>query len=293
MYIGEKMEHWSVRDDSPYQRHDEASSRPWWILILAGIVAAVAATYYLWPQRQELQPAQPPAAAAPEARSEAALAPRASAEPETRYPVPAAGSESAKPLPTLDNSDPMMRETVSGLVGKKAFDEMVYPSALVRRIVATVDNLPRATAPRRVMPMEAVPGAFAVLDATGEASISAANSARYAPYVRVFESLDTRALVKRYVESYPLFQRAYAELGFPKANFNDRLVEAIDDMLAAPEVSGPVKLARPKVLYQFADPELEKRSAGQKIMLRMGPENAARVKAKLREIRRELTTLSR
>jgi hypothetical protein len=132
-----------------------------------------------------------------------------------------------------------------------------------------------------------------VLDASGEAAISAANSARYVPYVRVLESLDTPALIKRYVESYPLFQRAYVELGFPNANFNDRLVAAIDDMLAAPEVSGPVKLVRPKVLYQFADPELESRSAGQKIMLRMGGENAARVKAKLREIRRELTRLDR
>jgi len=285
------MEQWSVRDDSPYRQDAEPSSNSRWILIAAGIVVAVVGTYYLWPQRQETQqPAQPPAAAAPEARSEAP-APQASTEaPGTRFPVPAPAGEPAKPLPTLDNSDPMMRESVSELVGRKAFEEMVYPSALIRRIVATVDNLPRATAPRRVMPLEPVPGAFSVLDAGGEATISAANSARYAPYVRVFESLDARALTKRYVQSYPLFQRAYAELGFPNANFNDRLVEAIDDMLAAPEASGPVKLVRPKVLYQFADPELQSRSAGQKIMLRMGPENAARVKAKLREIRRELTS---
>jgi len=286
------MEQWSARDDSPYQRPVESSSNPWWLLLVAGIVASVAAAYYFWPERQ--QPQQPPAAAAPEARSEAP-APQASAEPATRYPVPApaTASEPTKPLPTLDNSDPMMRDTVTGLVGRKTFEEMVYPSAIIRRIVATVDNLPRETAPRRVMPLEAVPGAFAVLDATGEATISAANSARYSPYVRVFESLDSRALVRRYVESYPLFQRAYAELGFPNASFNDRLVEAIDDMLAAPQIVGPVKLVRPKVLYQFADPDLEGRSAGQKIMLRMGADNAARVKAKLREIRRELTTLSR
>ena len=60
-------------------------------------------------------------------------------------------------------------------------------------------------------------------------------------------------------------------------------------MLEAPVPTGPVKLVRPKVLYQFADPELEGLSAGQKIMVRMGPENEARVKAKLREIRRALT----
>jgi Protein of unknown function (DUF3014) len=42
-------------------------------------------------------------------------------------------------------------------------------------------------------------------------------------------------------------------------------------------------------MYEFADPALEARSAGQKIMIRMGSENAAKVKAKLREIRREVT----
>jgi hypothetical protein len=91
------------------------------------------------------------------------------------------------------------------------------------------------------------------------------------------------------VESYPLFQRAYLELGFPSGNFNDRLIEAIDDLLDAPEIAGPVKLLQPKVLYQFADPDLEARSAGQKIMMRMGSGNAAKVKAKLREIRHQLT----
>lgn len=286
------MEPWSVRDDSPYQRQPEASSSstPWWMLIVAAIVASVAAAYWFWPQRPE--PALPERPAAPEVRSEAP-APQASEEPAMRYPVPAPEAEPAKPLPTLDNSDPMMRESVTALLGKKAFEEMVYPSALIRRIVATVDNLPRQTAPRRVMPVEPVPGTFTVLDATAEATIGAGNSARYAPYVRVFESVDTRSLVKRYVDSYPLFQRAYAELGFPNANFNDRVVAAIDDLLAAPEPSGPVKLVRPKVQYQFADPELESRSAGQKIMLRMGAENSVRVKAKLREIRRELTSLAR
>ncbi|MGH8711750.1 MAG: DUF3014 domain-containing protein [Burkholderiales bacterium] len=34
---------------------------------------------------------------------------------------------------------------------------------------------------------------------------------------------------------------------------------------------------------------MEARSAGQKIMIRMGAENAARIKAKLKEYRRELT----
>jgi hypothetical protein len=84
---------------------------------------------------------------------------------------------------------------------------------------------------------------------------------------------------------YPLFQQAFVELGYPDGYFNDRLIEVIDHLLEAPEPKGPVKLVSPKVLYEFADPELERLSSGQKMMIRVGPENEARLKAKLREIR--------
>jgi hypothetical protein len=41
-------------------------------------------------------------------------------------------------------------------------------------------------------------------------------------------------------------------------------------------------------MYEFADPALEARSAGQKTLIRMGSANALRVKAKLREFRRQI-----
>jgi hypothetical protein len=69
-------------------------------------------------------------------------------------------------------------------------------------------------------------------------------------------------------------------------------MEAIDNLLTTPELEAPAKLLRPRVLYEFADPDIETRSAGEKILLRMGPQNAARVKAKLWEIRRELLAAS-
>jgi len=75
-------------------------------------------------------------------------------------------------------------------------------------------------------------------------------------------------------------------LGYPKAYFNDRLVEAIDDLLAAPELAPGARLVQPKVLFEFADPVLQSRSAGQKIMMRIGTVNADPIKAKLGEIRR-------
>ena len=42
-------------------------------------------------------------------------------------------------------------------------------------------------------------------------------------------------------------------------------------------------------MYTYADPALEARPAGQKLLIRMGPENAAAIKAKLTELRAVIT----
>jgi len=45
---------------------------------------------------------------------------------------------------------------------------------------------------------------------------------------------------------------------------------------------------RPWVMVEFADEEVEERSSGQKLMLRIGKDNARRLKAKLAELRTAL-----
>lgn len=293
------MEEWSVRDDRPHPRPAD-SSYAWLVPVLAvALIAGLAAAYAWWQLREQegwLAPSKTPAAQAsaePAPQPAPQAAPQPSPQPEVRHPLPAPEPQpAAKALPTLEMSDSMAREVLVDLMGRKAFAELFLPVHLVRRIVATVDNLPRATLPQRTMPLKAVPGSFVVAGKGEEATLDAANFARYAPYVRVLASVDSRALVSSYVRAYPLFQSAYRELGYPGGHFNDRLMEAIDDMLAAPEVDAPIKLMRPRVLYEFADPDLETRSAGQKILIRMGSANASRVKAKLREIRRELIAAS-
>ncbi|HMA87876.1 MAG TPA: DUF3014 domain-containing protein, partial [Burkholderiales bacterium] len=166
--------------------------------------------------------------------------------------------------------------------------QYVYADRVITRIVATVDNLPRHNAPEKVMPVKPVAGAFVVRKAGDTVTIDDANAARYTTYVTLFDALPVKKMVQVYVYFYPLFQKAYEDLGYPNRYFNDRLFETIDDLLAAPEPQDPIVLAQPKVLYTFADPALEERSAGQKIMMRMGLANEQKVKAKLRLIRRAL-----
>src|SRR5690348_14649353 len=146
--------------------------------------------YYYLQRSRELPFSPPPPIAAPQPA--ATPQPAAEPEPAVRHPLETSAQSAPASLPTLDNSDSMMRESVADLIGRKAFSESVIPGHLVRRMVATVDNLPRPTAPRRMMPVQPVPGAFLASGAES-AAIDPANFARYTPYVRVFESIDAHA----------------------------------------------------------------------------------------------------
>ena len=100
--------------------------------------------------------------------------------------------------------------------------------------------------------------------------------------------LETEQFVKWYTRYYPLIQEAYDELGYKNRYFNDRFISVLDHLLKTPEVVGTIRLVQPKVFYEYADPALESLSAGQKILLRIGPDNTEIVKAKLTEIRKAL-----
>ena len=138
------------------------------------------------------------------------------------------------------------------------------------------------------MPVTPVPGRFATANAARGLSIARDNADRYSPFIKAAESIDTERLVQFYVRLYPLFQQAYVELGYPNGYFNDRLISVLDHLLAAPEPKAPIYLAQPKVMFEFADPEFEDLSAGQKILVRIGTDNEMRLKMKLRQVRAAL-----
>lgn len=248
-------------------------------IAIAVLLAAALATGYVWWQARK-EPA-PPVTVAPAATP---AEPPKPAEPAIQHPLDAAPP--AEPLPALDESDSPLTQALVALVGGKPWQALFHPDRIVRRIVATVDNLPRREAPVKMWPVKPA-GSWLATAGSGDAlHLAPDNARRYAAYVRLAETVHAARLVAAYRHFYPLFQQAYVELGYPQGYFNDRLVAAIDDLLATPEPAEPPRLVQQKVIYQFADPDLEDRSAGQKIMLRIGNENARAVKAKLREIRK-------
>lgn len=250
------------------------------IVFLVVMTVSIVAGYFYWqhlqPKPQVTQVYAPPAA------------PVAIPKPEVRQVIEPAPVATATPLPQLDQSDSYLFDAMANLIGDKTLEKLLHTKRIIHNIVATIDNLPRRQVSANVLPIAQPAGKFLVTGKQDALTISPDNAARYSPYVRLAEVVDSKKLVELYVRLYPLFQQAYAELGYPKKYFNDRLLEVLDDLLAAPNIKEPIQLVQPSVRYKFADPDIEALSIGQRVLVRVGNSNEARIKAKLLEIKQEL-----
>ena len=154
-----------------------------------------------------------------------------------------------------------------------------------RRLVITVDNLPREHVPSQLRITRGVPELLRVQKDGETITLDPSNYERYDRIISYVEKMDARKIGRLYAKFYPLLQRTYEETGFPEERFHDRVLAALDDMMDAPRPAGPIRLVQPKVLYRFEDDHLESLSAGQKIMIRVGPDNAARLRKVLARVR--------
>jgi hypothetical protein len=261
----------------------------------AAAVALVAggAGWWWWQQQNAEAPAAAPAPAVAAATPPPPPAPAepASAPPAPRHPI-VAEPVAARPF---DLADALVRQ-----LGRQAALSLLLTDGFVHRIVATVDNLPGRAAPARQWPVVPVEGRFTTTEpGPGTAAIGADNAARYARHLALLERLPPRTAAQLYRRAYPAFQRAYADLGYPGAHFNDRLVDVIDLLLATPEpsrplavqrpaIGGPVQPARPWVLYEYADETLQALPIGQRILLRLDGAQRQRVREWLGALRSEV-----
>lgn len=227
--------------------------------------------------------------------------------PTTASPIkhPVALPQAARP-PILPNE---VNAVVAQTLGRKTLLRYFYLDPMARRFVASVDGLGRKPAPTDLWLLRPVPGALKVVKSSQQPDtrlLRKVNSQRYADLVHWIVRTDSATLVDLYARMYPLLQQTYVELGHPNDYFNDRVIEVIDLMLATPMAKPPLRLrpareddhtssnatpTRPR--FEFNDPALETMATGQKILLRVGPQNAALLKAKLQVLRKGLIELRR
>jgi len=206
-----------------------------------------------------------------------------------------------QPLPDLDQSDASVLAALKGL-NINGLVEIIIPQEILRKFVRAVDVLEEGRVITEYRPIASPQGVFAVDSFNVKVSggelgeqqdveqfrVSPKNYLRYTLFVQTISALDSDASIALYKRYYPLLNRAHQELGSGKGNFHSVLIRAIDKVLSAPDANGDMLLIHPKVYYEFADPALEKLPEVHKLMLRIGPDNAEKVKTSLRNIRIKL-----
>lgn len=272
----------------------------YYIGIAAIVIVVLVALWLLMAKEEKQEPAinlLPPVSTEPvmpepeiEPEQNTTVPEEAAPVEQEQQPAPDITEPVAEPepvLPVLDESDAEVKQRLlalnwrSGLAGLFATEEML------RNFVVQTDNIAQgqlAAGHPLLLPLEQK---FALAD--GEAmELNDSSFARYQPYIQLIESVPAEQVLALFDRYEPLLQQAYAELGYPDELFKNKLIAAIDVMLATPEVSYPLALERPSVVYIFADPAIEQLPAAQKQMIRLGPDNQQRVKAVLQRYKQLL-----
>ncbi len=205
-----------------------------------------------------------------------------------RTAAPVIETVAPPPLPALADSDTFTRAQLLSLSADPNYHAWLQADHLLERAAAIIDSLSRGRMLKKLIPVTPLSGKFIASHVGGKLWLDTPNFVRYDEVVNLLASLDARQLTKIFDLLRPLLESAYGQLGYPEEDFGATTIRAIDVLLATPDVGSPIELKLEGVLYTFADPALEKLPSAQKQLLRMGPENAEKIKRLLRALRKQL-----
>ncbi|MFZ8199724.1 DUF3014 domain-containing protein [Alteromonas portus] len=263
--------------------------------IIVGILLIVILAVVFWPSDEEPEPVITPE---PEVTEPEVTAPEEPEVFEPTQPAPTVELEEkdeVEPLPEpvepdpepLDTSDPAVKASLieSSSADKEVVNRMLVNEGLIQRFVVSVANLANDEMAPNHQLLTPPEQNFRVYSQAGKQWIDAASYKRYTPYVDMLESFNNEALLNIYGVYKDDIQAKYSEIGNPDQDFNSVLLDAIDQLLDTPEVPVPVEVYTDSVAYKYADDRLENLNEPQKQLLRTGPDNMRRIKAKLRELK--------
>lgn len=243
-------------------------TRRMWILAAgAGVVAAGVLYVFVFRGGPADEPA--PVVEAPPAAAPAL----ADAESE---PPPIA-------LPPLDQSDSLVRELVRELSSHPRVGAWLTTDGLIRNFAVVVENISNGQTPTPHLEVWRPDAGFTIIEDYESMILDTRGYVRYAGVADAVDGIDQVGTAQLYATLKPRIQEAYRELGYQQS-FDVALERAIVLLLGTPVSDEVVMLESAGALYAFRDPALEALAPAQKQLLRMGPRNARRVQAKLREI---------
>lgn len=248
------------------------------VIVIAAVIAIGAAVVLWWwytsrgagPDGESAEVAAAADAAVPE--------PAAEVEPPAESTVP-----EPQPLPDLTASDSLVREIVGGLSRHAEWASWLVPEELVMNFVRAVGAVAYEEPPQGSLESLRPEDGFSVVRRGQRFYPAETSYRRYDLAVEAFDSIDIAGAAGAYGRLEPLFERAHDELGYPN-EFGDTLDLAVTKLLATPMPESSPELRLRVISFEYVDPTLESLSPAQKLLLRLGPENGERVRAKVREL---------
>lgn len=271
-------------------------------IIIAAVLVLIIVVVLVWPA-DEPEPPQPVAIEPPVTQPEVTPEAEVTAEVDTFEPVPMPQEVVIEPIENpepqerlaqaepdiiVDTSDAAITSALLEIANTPVVGRMLVNDSLLQRFVVTVTNMAdEDVAPNHQLVVPPTQS-FRVYQQAGREWIDAASYKRYTPYVDALESMDNEKLLALYNRYLPDIQSAFEEIAPPNQAFSEVFVEAIDVLLNTPEIPTPVEVYRDSVMYKYKDERIEELSLPQKQLLRLGPDNMRRVKAKLRDLKASL-----
>ncbi len=215
----------------------------------------------------------------------------------TPAPAPGLSSPAHEPeapppshLPPLESIDAFVRGKAASLSPSPLVAEWLKQENLLERLTAATAMLARGKIPRDALSFLAPRGSFAVIRRGGKTFVDPKSWARYDAAAEAAASIDAVAAVALFTEVEPLLKQAWRGVGDGRGEPRSALRGALEDLIAAPVPAETTELRSGKkgIGWAYADESLEKLGPARKQLMRMGPKNQAKVRAKLEALLKAL-----
>lgn len=244
-----------------------------WVALGVTVIAILTVGYFLFlaPQARE------------KAVSKTELTPREIPQPaESALTKPVEDKDFSPLKLDLNQSDQAVRELIASAQVPGSIREWSRHKELLRSVVAAVDNVAQGQSPAVQLAFLAPEEKFSVIEKNGTTCLDPRSYQRYDRLIDMFMAIPDETLIFWYRKLSPTLETAFRELGYPGITFAQRLKQASEQLNQVPVLKEDVPLEKKVLSYAFTDINLEDLTPAQKHLLRLGPQNVARIQKKLR-----------
>lgn len=191
---------------------------------------------------------------------------------------------------TLAQAEAQLQELAGDLSDLPLWQKWLAQTKPLQRVVIAMEALALGERPVQALDFMLPQKPFAAEKKGGQWRQNQVSCQRFAAATQLFCSLNPTRCATLYLYLEPALQEACRALGYQDKKVRDLLTEACSTILSAPilEEEPPLIKGGREGIYYWQNAELENLNAAQKLFLRMGHENAAKVRSQVEAIAMEL-----